>query len=118
MNNADKYNLHGHMIEYNKNKRTWTWSKWDYQQSGGKKQVVRRSGTLQFQKIFRSVVQGGEERVNARNSEDLEKSLEKKGVDFIFLYQGATKVDDRFQTIEEAEKHFRLDSCPHWDLTD
>jgi hypothetical protein len=106
------------MIQYHEKNRTWTWSKWDYLEQEGKKKVVRCSGTLRFQKIFQAVFEGGEEPVNARNSKDLKKTLKKNGVDFIFLYQGETKVETQFKTVEEAEKYYRLDVYPHWDLTD
>lgn len=113
-----RFNMHGHMIEYNKNNRTWTWSKWDYQVRNGEKKVIRQTGTLQFQRMFPAVFEGGTENIKARNSEDIEKALTKRGVDFIFLYQGETTVEHGFKTVEEAERFHKLDTCPHWDLTD
>lgn len=118
MHKQTRYNLHGHMIEYDKRRRAWTWSKWDYAERNGEKKVVRRSGTLQFQKIFPSVFDGGAENIVARNSEEMEKALEIRGVDFIFLYQGETRFEGRFKTVEEAERFHNLHACPHWDLTD
>lgn len=112
-----RYNLHGHMIEYDKRSQAWTWSKWDYAKRNGEKKVVRRGGTLQFQKIFPSVFDGGSENIKVHNAEEMENALEVKGVDFIFLYQGETRFEGRFKTVEEAEKFHNLHSCPHWDLT-
>lgn len=110
--------MHGHMIEFNGQSNSWTWSRWDYGRVNGMKQVVRHTGQLQFQKIFRNVVEDTNERVHARSGEEIEKSLKKKGVDYIFLFQGRTVVEEKFKTVEEAVKHHRLDRCPQWDLTD
>jgi hypothetical protein len=118
MNKHVRYNMHGHMIEYDKKKRTWSWSKWDSAERNGEQKVIRRGGPLQFRKIFSSVVTGDPEYIPARNSEELEKVLVKQGLDFIFLYQGETIVEDRFKTVEEAEDYHNLHACPDWNLTD
>jgi hypothetical protein len=118
MSKQQRFNMHGHMIEYNKNNRTWTWSKWDYRVQNGEKKVIRRSGSLQFQRMFPSVFMGETENIKARNSEEIEKALSKRGVDFIFLYQGETTVEQNFKTVEEAQDFHNLHTCPHWDLTD
>jgi hypothetical protein len=91
MTKQRRFNMHGHMIEYDKNNGTWTWSKWDYLERNGEKKVIRQTGALQFQRMFPSVFEFGTEDIKARNSEDMEKALTKRGVDFVFLYQGETK---------------------------
>lgn len=118
MEKQQRYNMHGYMIEFDPQRGTWNWSKWDYRETNGKKQVVRHSGPLQFKRMFRSLLEGGSEPINARNAQELDQALQEKGVEFIFLFQGITEVDDRFETVEEAGKYFQLDACPHWDLTD
>jgi len=118
MSNQRRFNMHGYMIEYNKHNRTWSWSKWDYQVHNGMQKVVRFSGALQFQRMFPSVFVGGAENIKARNSEEMENALAKRGVDFVFLYQGDTTVEHNFNTVEEAENFHELHACPQWDLTD
>ncbi len=118
MHKQTRFNLHGHMIEYDKRRQAWTWSKWDYVEQNGERKVIRRGGPLQFQKIFPSVFDGGSENIVARNAEEMGEALESRGVDFIFLYQGETQFEGRFKTVEEAQKFHNLHACPDWDLTD
>ncbi len=118
MTNHLRYNMHGHLIEYNKKNRSWTWSKWEAQDNGNGKEVVRHSGPLQFKKLFRAVVEGGSEPVQAQTYAELEDALQKQGMDFIFLFQGQTRVEKDFKTTRDAELFYDLENCPHWGLTD
>ncbi len=117
LKNKLRYNLHGYMVEYNQKNQLWIWSKWDYADDLGVKKVVRHSGLVQFKKIFPSVFEGKHEDIEVHSAAQLESALNERGVDYIFLFQGQSRMDERFDSIEEAERYYRLENCPHWNLT-
>jgi hypothetical protein len=127
MNNPGKsqkmrFNMQGYMIELDKKNHSWTWQKWEYaSSSSGEKRVVRHKGGLEFMKMFRSLL--GDTGSNdtlplISNQQEMATALKKYGVDYIYLYQGETVVEEGFQTVEEAEAFYQLDRCSSWNLTD
>jgi hypothetical protein len=116
-----QFNMQGYLIELDNKNQRWTWNKWDYtRDAAGRKRVVRHRGGLEFMKIFPSLVggHGSSGTVPAVfNRTQMEKALQKHGVDYIFLYQGETVEESGFHTVEEAECFYRLDACPAWNLT-
>jgi hypothetical protein len=117
-----RFNMQGYLIEFNNQTHGWTWIKWEYRKDWeGKKQVIRRSGSLEFMKIFPKLlsVQGSiVSHKNISNQEQLDSELRKNGVDFIFLHQGNTLEERSFKTIADAEKYYGLESQPLWNLTE
>lgn len=114
-----KYDMHGYLIEFNPSELSWSWSKWDYSVDfEGKMQVVRSSGLLEFKKMFPSVFEGKRENLSVNNQEEMERALNRMGVEFIFLYQGERQFESQFRTVEEAEKFYGLEECQPWNLTD
>lgn len=118
MNENHRYNMHGRLIEFNAVSGAWSWSRWEYVNRNGGRVVARHSGLLQFQKVFRSVVEDCRENVRAESLDEIRRALKKQGVDFIFLFQGAIELQEQFRTVEEAERYYHLDECEPWDLTD
>jgi hypothetical protein len=116
-----RFNMQGYLIELDKQTHRWTWSKWEYRKDWeGKKRVIRRSGSLEFMKIFPTVLSASESgvgNIKINNQEQMEAELKKTGVDFIFLYQGETLEERGFKTIAQAEAFHQLESCPQWNLT-
>ncbi|MCP5047500.1 MAG: hypothetical protein GY940_10035 [bacterium] len=116
-----RFNMQGYLMELDVTNHRWTWNKWDYLQvQGEKKQVVRHKGGLEFMKIFPTLVDKkdtGDTVPEFRNKREMDSSLEKIGVEYIFLYQGESIIEKDFQTVEEAETFYRLVSCPAWNLT-
>jgi hypothetical protein len=123
--------MQGYLIEFDKNNLTWTWNKWEYSTgTQGEKRVIRRSGSLEFMKMLPSVFDGKKEHTSSptpipspipspiRNQEEMDKTLDKNGVSFVFLFQGQTREETRFKTTKEAEEFHELNSYPSWDLTD
>ncbi len=122
-----KFNMQGFLIEFDKNNFTWTWNKWEYSTgTQGEKRVIRRSGSLEFMKMLPSVFNGKKEHTPSpipipspiRDQEEMDKTLDKNGVSFIFLFQGLTRAETQFKTTEEAENFYGVNSSPSWDLTD
>ena len=121
-----RFNMHGHLIEFDNQNQCWTWSKWDYGKDWqGEDRVIRRRGTLEFMKMFPNVFPGieeepgrGEIHNEIHDREQMETTLERTGIAFIFLHQGETMDENGFKNIEEAEAFYRLNSYPAWDLTE
>ncbi|MCP4218779.1 MAG: hypothetical protein GY765_29375 [bacterium] len=118
MSDRKKYNMHGHIIQYDEGLQAWTWYKWDLREGFGKRELVRYSGTLQFKKLFPSVFPGVDQPVGVTPSRDIDAALEESGVDYVFLFQGDSRVETRFKSVEEAEKFHKVSSCEAWNLTD
>jgi len=118
MKHSNKFNMHGYLIEFNPASMSWKWNKWEYRDGlDYKRSVIRKTGTLEFMKMFPEVFIGAAGKNSFSSHEEMDRSLERKGVKFIFLYQGKT-VEEGFRSIEEAESHYELDSLPVWNLTD
>lgn len=116
------FNMCGYVIRFDTATHSWNWTKWDYADNGpadGNRRVVRRSGGLEFMKMFPSVFGSTQPSGNAARvteKEDMEAALKKQGVDFIFLYQGEV-VEEEFSSVKEAEKVNGVESFPMWELT-
>lgn len=116
-----RFNMQGYLIEWDAKTNGWTWSKWEYRRNiDGARTVVRHRGGLEFMKIFPSLV--GKDSPDTSvppvfNRTQMEHALKKQGIDYIFLYQGETVDESSFETIEDAERYYRLDRCPKWTLT-
>jgi len=116
-----RFNMNDYLIELDVKNHRWTWSKWEYLVvPGQKKQVVCHRGGLEFMKMYPTLVSGGDQMPTATISsrEELEVTLAKKGIEYIFLYQGETILGKNFQTVAEAESFHRLEQCRAWTLTD
>lgn len=117
------FNMHGYLIRLDLTTHSWSWTRWDYvESSSGNRKVVRRTGGLEFMKMFPTLVDypGSETRGNAitvTGREEMESTLKKHGVDFVFLYQGEMVDEKGLRTVEEAETINRLDTLPMWELT-
>ncbi|MGE5340626.1 MAG: hypothetical protein ACM3SY_04010 [Candidatus Omnitrophota bacterium] len=117
-NKPNQFNMHGVLIEFDGCRHTWSWTRWEYAEGFGRERhVVRRSGTIEFMKMFPSVFTGTCERTPAHTHEEMDRLLKKNGVDFIFLYQGSVVEESRFKTVEDAEQYYGLAACPAWNLT-
>lgn len=116
-----RFNMQGYLIEFDANTNRWTWNKWEYAEVPSGRRVVRRRGGLEFMKMMRALFDkepcSKSQVKRSRSKNELERILKNDGVDFIFLYQGETSAEDAFKTVEEAEKHYRLEACPMWNLT-
>lgn len=113
-----RFNMQGYLIEFDAKTNRWTWNKWEYADSPGGRRVVRRRGSLEFMKMMRALFDKEPyAEPPLQSKEEMEKTLKKDGVDFVFLYQGEISAEDAFKTVEEAEKHHRLETYPMWDLT-
>lgn len=114
-----QFNMHGFLIEFDKKHLSWSWTKWDYVPSyDGGTRVVRLRGGLEFMKIFPTLIEGNKQAMPVvRTTEEMDMVLKKHGVDFIFLYQGETRDEPGFCTVEEAQAFYGVTECPVWDLT-
>ncbi len=114
-----KFNMNGYLIQFDPKTLKWTWSKWDYMSSPNNSQrVVKKSGNIEFMKMFPSVFTGEKESHTVGSYKEMDSALKSNGVDFIFLYLGQTTEETNYNSVEEAEKSNGVDSSPLWSLTD